>query len=114
MANKNSVLLFGDYGTEVIRLSQLYDPDKCLYQPVSRGDTIDPNKTYYTPELRNKTVFFDVADLSARAGGEFAYDGEYYDMGHAYHWTFEVAVIAETTDQHKHLPAPTIPGPRDY
>ena len=79
MANKNSVLLFGDYGTEVIRLSQLYDPDKCLYQPVSRGDTIDPNKTYYTPELRNKTVFFDVADLSARAGGEFAYDGEYYE-----------------------------------
>lgn len=78
MANKNSVLLFGDYGTEVIRLSQLYDPDKCLYQPVSEGDPIEPNTTYYTPELRNKTVFFDAANLSDRAGGTFAYDGEYY------------------------------------
>ena len=78
MANKNSVLLFGDYGTEVIRLSQLYDPDKCLYQPVAKDDPIEPNQTYYTPELRSKTVFFDVANLSDRVGGTFAYDGEYY------------------------------------
>ena len=78
MANKNSVLLFGDYGTEVIRLSQLYDPDKCLYRPVKAGDSIEAGKTYYSPELRNKTVFFDAANLSSRVGEHFTQDGEYY------------------------------------
>ena len=41
MAN-NSILLFGDYGTEVIRLSQLYDPDKAQYKRVKKGDTYVP------------------------------------------------------------------------
>ena len=80
MANKNSVLLFGDYGTEVIRLSQLYDPDKCLYRPVGAGDLIESGKTYYSPELRNKTVFFDTVDLSSRVGEHFTQDGEYYTL----------------------------------
>ena len=56
---KNTLLLFGDYGTEVIRLSQLYDPANCLYQPVDVSEPFDQSVTYYTAVLRNKTVFFE-------------------------------------------------------
>ena len=62
--------------------------------------------------LQNKNV--ELTGRVIRLPHALVYEGEDYDMGHAYHWTFEVAVIAEMTDQHKHFPAPTFPGPRDY
>jgi len=57
--NKNQLLLFGDYGTEVIRLSQLYDPSNCIWQRCKADDAYVSTRTYAIPGIKNKAVFFD-------------------------------------------------------
>ena len=62
---RNNVLLFGDYGTEIMRLSQLYDPKQDRYQKSTDPRPIE-GETYFTIALRNRTIYFtEVDDISA-------------------------------------------------
>lgn len=61
-----------------------------------------------------QTKHLELTGRLVRLPHALVYSGTDFDMGRAENWDFEVAAIAETTDQHKHLPAPAIPGPRDY
>ena len=108
---KDCCLLLSHLDFDVIRnnLADLEEND-FIHECNTWGGCGDYERTIRA--LQNKNV--ELTGRVIHLPHALVYDGEYYDMGHAYHWTFEVAVIAETTDQHKHLPAPTIPGPRDY
>ena len=55
---KNSVLLFGDYGVEVIKLSQLYDPDNDEYEQCKGGTAPSTEQTYFTATCKNRTIEF--------------------------------------------------------
>lgn len=76
---RNNVLLFGDYGTEIMRLTQLYDPKQDRYQKSTDPRPIAGEK-YFTITLRNRTIYFnEVEDITAytkdgTAIGEFRND----------------------------------------
>ena len=76
---RNNVLLFGDYGTEIMRLTQLYDPKQDRYQKSTDPRPIEGEK-YFTITLRNRTIYFnEVEDITAytkdgTAIGEFRTD----------------------------------------
>jgi len=55
---KNSVLLFGDYGVEVIKLSQLYDPDMDEYEQCKGGTAPSSTQTYFTATCKDRTIEF--------------------------------------------------------
>ena len=55
---KNSVLLFGDYGVEVIKLSQLYDPDMDEYEQCKGGTAPSSAQTYFTATCKDRTIEF--------------------------------------------------------
>ncbi len=55
---KNSVLLFGDYGVEVIKLSQLYDPDMDEYEQCKGGTAPSSTQIYFTATCKDRTIEF--------------------------------------------------------
>lgn len=55
---KNSVLLFGDYGVEVIKLSQLYDPDNDEYEQCKGGTAPSREQSYFTATCKDRTIEF--------------------------------------------------------
>ena len=55
---KNSVLLFGDYGVEVIKLSQLYDPDNDEYEQCKGGIAPSREQSYFTATCKDRTIEF--------------------------------------------------------
>ena len=62
----NPVILFGDVGPDIIRLSQIYDPDSDEYA-LSKDENAVAGKTYYTRTYADKTVTF--TEVTNTSGG---------------------------------------------
>jgi len=62
-----NVLMFGNLGPELVRMSDLFDPDECLFE-IETGSVAQANRVYYRAEIKNNTIRFFEEDPQPAAG----------------------------------------------
>lgn len=62
-----NVLMFGNLGPELVRMSDLFDPDECLFE-IETGSVAQANRVYYRAEIKNNTIRFFEIDPQPAAG----------------------------------------------
>ena len=61
-----NVLMFGNLGPELVRMSDLFDPDECVFE-LERGTVAQTNRVYYSAEIKNSTIrFFELDPQPAK------------------------------------------------
>lgn len=68
-----NVLMFGNLGPELVRMSDLFDPDECVFE-IERGTVAQENRVYYTAEIKNNTIRFFEVDPQPAAGSTIPKD----------------------------------------
>ena len=92
LSTHNPIVLFGNIGPDVVKVSQIYDPDNDQYT-ISRDVVAQPNKSYYTRSYDNRTITFTPV-------GTIAVGANPKENG----WYEENAAHADQTG--KYVPAP--------
>ena len=57
VSTDNPIILFGNIGPDVVKVSQIYDPDNDQYT-LSQDVLVQEGKTYYTRSYANRTITF--------------------------------------------------------
>jgi len=63
ISTDNPIVLFGNIGPDVVRITQIYDPDNDQYIPTE--DITVQDKTYYTRSYANRTITFTPVSISS-------------------------------------------------